>query len=86
MEEDGQLREENRRLKGAVEELSILNEVAAAIGLLNNSEEVVRKILSRALGALNAEQGVVTLLKEFSWFTTKGTVRNLRGTTNGFCP
>ncbi len=64
MEEDGQLREENQRLKRAVEELSILNELAASIGGLSSSEEVVRKILSRALRALNAEQGVVTLVAE----------------------
>lgn len=64
MEEEGQLREENRRLKRAVEELSILNELASAIGGQNSSEEVIRKILSRALRALNAEQGVVTLVAE----------------------
>ena len=64
MEENAQLHEENQRLKRAVEERSILNELASAIGGLNNSEEVVRKILSRALRALNAEQGVVTLIAE----------------------
>ncbi len=64
MEENDRLREENKRLKRAVDELSILNELASAIGGLNNSEEIIRKILNRALRALNAEQGVVTLVAE----------------------
>ena len=58
------LEEENQRLKRAVDELSILNELATAIGALNNSEEVIRKIISRSLRAVNAEQGVITLVEE----------------------
>ncbi len=44
--------------------MSILNELATAIGALNNSEEVIRKIISRSLRAVNAEQGVITLVDE----------------------
>lgn len=58
------LEEENLRLRRAVEELSVLNELAAAIGALNNSEEVIRKIISRSLRAVGAEQGVITLVEE----------------------
>lgn len=58
------LEEENRRLRRAVEELSVLNELAAAIGALNSSEEVIRKIISRSLRAVGAEQGVITLIDE----------------------
>ncbi len=58
------LEEENQRLKRAIDELSILNELAMAIGALNNSEEVIRKIISRSLRAVNAEQGVITLVEE----------------------
>ena len=58
------LEEDNERLKRAVDELSILNELATAIGALNNSEEVIRKIISRSLRAVNAEQGVITLVDE----------------------
>ena len=42
------LEEENERLRRAVDELSILNELAIAIGAINNSEEVIRKIISRS--------------------------------------
>jgi serine phosphatase RsbU (regulator of sigma subunit) len=58
------LEEENQRLKRAVDELSVLNELATAIGALNNSEEVIRKIISRSLRAVSAEQGVITLVDE----------------------
>jgi len=58
------LEEENLRLKHAVDELSILNELATAIGGLNSSEDVIRKIISRSLRAVNAEQGVITVVDE----------------------
>lgn len=58
------LEEENLRLKRAVEELSVLNELAAAIGAVNNSDEVIRKIISRSLRAVGAEQGVITMVDE----------------------
>ncbi len=58
------LEEDNERLKRAVDELSILNELATAIGALNNSEEVIRKIINRSLRAVNAEQGVITVVDE----------------------
>ncbi|MFZ1081615.1 MAG: GAF domain-containing SpoIIE family protein phosphatase [Candidatus Kryptoniota bacterium] len=58
------LEEENQRLKRAVDELSVLNELATAIGALNNSEEVIRKIINRSLRAVSAEQGVITLVEE----------------------
>ncbi len=58
------LEEENERLRRAVDELSILNELATAIGALNNSEEVIRKIINRSLRAANAEQGLITLVDD----------------------
>ncbi len=64
MDITNQLREENERLKHAVDELSILNELATAIGGIYNSETVIRKIISRSLRAVDAEQGVVTMVNE----------------------
>lgn len=57
-----QLQEENATLRRAVEELSILNELARAIGGLADSGEVIRIIVRRSLRAVRAEQGVVTLV------------------------
>lgn len=64
MDITNQLREENESLKHAVDELSILNELATAIGGIYNSETVIRKIISRSLRAVDAEQGVVTIVDE----------------------
>jgi sigma-B regulation protein RsbU (phosphoserine phosphatase) len=58
------LREENQRLKRAVEELSVLNDLSRAIGASLNSEEIMNTIVRRSLRAVNAEQGVITLVDE----------------------
>jgi len=56
------LQDENQRLKRAVEELSILNDLARAIGASLNSDEIMRTIIHRSLRAIGAEQGVITLV------------------------
>lgn len=58
----GALRRENTQLRRAVQELSTLNDLSRAIGASLQSEEVMQTIISRSLKAVNAEQGVVTLL------------------------
>jgi sigma-B regulation protein RsbU (phosphoserine phosphatase) len=45
-----------------VEELSVLNDLARAIGASLNSQEIMRTIVHRSLRAINAEQGVITLV------------------------
>lgn len=58
------LQEENQRLKRAVDELSILNDLARAIGASLNTQEIIQTIVRRSLRAMNAEQGVITLVDE----------------------
>jgi serine phosphatase RsbU (regulator of sigma subunit) len=58
-----QLQEENRRLRHVVEELSVLNDLARSIGASVNSQEIMRTIVHRSLKAINAEQGVITLVE-----------------------
>ncbi|MBL7960816.1 GAF domain-containing protein [bacterium] len=58
------LEEENRRLLRAVEELSILNDLARLIGGSMNSQEIMQTIIHRSLRAVHAEQGVITLVDE----------------------
>jgi sigma-B regulation protein RsbU (phosphoserine phosphatase) len=58
------LKEENRKLKRAVEELSILNEIASAISSTMEVEEITRLILSKCIEKIDVEQGTITLLKE----------------------
>lgn len=56
------LLEENRRLKHAVEELSILNDLARAIGASLDPQEIIGTIVRKSLRAVNAEQGVIHLV------------------------
>jgi sigma-B regulation protein RsbU (phosphoserine phosphatase) len=58
------LKEENIRLRRAVEELSLLNEISFAIGSAMNVEEITRLIISKCIHRMGVEQGAVTLLKE----------------------
>ena len=58
------LERENERLRRAVNELSILNELATAIGVARDFDEVIHTIVQRSLRAVGAEQGVVTLVNE----------------------
>jgi sigma-B regulation protein RsbU (phosphoserine phosphatase) len=71
------LQEENARLRRAVEELSILNDLARAIGASLNTQEIIQTIIRRSLKALNAEQGVITLVEEQSSLGMRTLVRTM---------
>ncbi len=72
-----QLEEENGRLRRAVEELTILNDLARAIGASLNSKEIINTIIRRSLRALNAEQGVITMVHEQAGEPTKTLIRTM---------
>ena len=55
------LEEENKRLRRIVEELSILNDLAVAIGTAADPQEMVHKLVDRLMRAVAAEQATVTL-------------------------
>ncbi len=59
-----QLLEENNRLRAAVEELSILNDIATAISSTQSLEKVVELIVHKCVKHLRVEQGAVMLLNE----------------------
>ena len=75
------LREENQRLKRAVEELSILNDLARAIGASLDPQEIMNTIIRRSLRAINAEQGVITLVDQQSNDPMKTLVRAMVSST-----
>jgi len=75
------LLDENRRLKRAVEELSVLNDLAAAIGGSLDSREIIKTIIHRSLKALHAEQGVITLLDVTADSGLKTLVRTVDGSS-----
>ena len=56
--------EENNRLRAAVEELSILNDIATAISSTQSLEKIVDLIVHKCVKYLRVEQGAVMLLNE----------------------
>ncbi len=58
------LSEENTRLRLAVEELSILNDIATAITSTQSLEQIVELIVQKCVKHLKVEQGAVMLLDE----------------------
>lgn len=58
------LAEENKRLRMAIEELSILNDIASAISSTQTLTEVVNLIIQKCVKHLKVEQGAVMLLDE----------------------
>jgi len=60
-----------------VEELTILNDLARAIGASHNSQEIMNTIIRRSLRAVNAEQGVITLVDEKASQPMKTLIRTM---------
>ena len=58
------LESENLRLRRAVEELSILNEVALAVSSTSGLDEIVNLIVQKCVKHLRVEQGAVLLLNK----------------------
>ena len=69
------LQEENQRLQRAVGELALLNDLAREIGASLNSEEIMQTIIRRSLRAVDAEQGVITLIDQHASTPMKTLVR-----------
>lgn len=56
------LSKENERLRSAVEELSILNDIAAAIGSTSSLDRIIELIVHKCIKHLKVEQATITLL------------------------
>ena len=56
------LKDENERLKAAIEELSILNDISTAINSTLSLEDIIELIVKKCIKHIGAEQGTVTLL------------------------
>ena len=59
-----QLKKENLRLRRAVDELAILNDLSLAISGSLDSEKIMRSIIGKSIRAMEAEQGDITLIAE----------------------
>src|SRR5512135_939553 len=60
------IEEEVHELRRAVEELSILNDLASRIGALGSSQEIIETIVRKSVRAIGVEQGVIRLLDRLS--------------------
>lgn len=75
------LRSEVSHLRRAVDELSILNELASAISASQDVTEVIQTITRRSLTAVRAEQGVITLVGTEASDPTRTLVRTMSGSS-----
>jgi sigma-B regulation protein RsbU (phosphoserine phosphatase) len=57
------LERENVRLKAALQELSILNDIATAINSSTGLDKLIERIVHKSIKHLGAEQGTITLLE-----------------------
>jgi len=69
------LRDENKRLTRALEELAMLNELAREIGASRNADAIMDRIIRRSLKSVLAEQAVITLVGKESPEPMKTLVR-----------
>ncbi|MFT4603600.1 MAG: sigma-B regulation protein RsbU (phosphoserine phosphatase) [Rhodothermales bacterium] len=75
------LRKEVSHLRRAVDELSILNELAAAISASQDVTDVIQTITKRSLSAVRAEQGVITMVGIDASDPTRTLIRTMTGST-----
>ena len=71
------LQEENCRLRRAVVELTILNEISAAINVASGLEEIIKLIVHKCVQHLGAEQGTIWLLDEAHGVATLKTLERV---------
>lgn len=71
------LTEKNERLRSAVDELSMLNDLSFAIGGSVDSEEIMHTIIKRSIRSIGAEQGDITLVDESDEDPGKTLVRSM---------
>jgi sigma-B regulation protein RsbU (phosphoserine phosphatase) len=76
--ENDRLQRETRRLKRAVDELSILNEVAAAIASTSSLESIVDLLVAKCVKYLGVEQGATQLFEPSKEAPTKTVVRQFQ--------
>lgn len=76
--------EEIKNLRLAVEELSLLNEIAVAIGSLDDVSAITDLIVSKCIKKLKAEQGCVLLLSKDETSPFKTYVRKIERPTTQF--
>ncbi|MBN2072286.1 MAG: SpoIIE family protein phosphatase [Candidatus Krumholzibacteriota bacterium] len=80
------LEKENFRLKAAVEELSILNEISTAINSTMSLDQIIRLVVQKCVKHLVSEQGTVTLLSKNTEENAFHTIERQADRTHDFLP
>jgi sigma-B regulation protein RsbU (phosphoserine phosphatase) len=80
--EDDRLSKENLRLKSAVEELSILNDIATAIASTQSLNQITNLIVKKCVKHLKAEQGSIQLVDEKDFVNPFHTMIRVRDSQN----
>lgn len=82
MDQLTQLQEENQRLRKAIDELSILNDLARVISSTMSLDAVIENVVKRSVRAVMGQQGMITLVDEVSPMEMKTLIRALDSTTD----
>ncbi len=82
MDQLTQLQEENQRLRKAVDELSILNELARVISSTMNLDGVIESVVKRSVRAIHGQQGMITLVDEQTPTEMKTLIRAQNSTSD----
>lgn len=76
------LNEENVRLRRAVDELAILNNLALSIGGSLDSEKIMKSIIGKSIRSIEAEQGDITLVATDEFNPSHTLVRSMISSNN----
>jgi sigma-B regulation protein RsbU (phosphoserine phosphatase) len=77
------LEEENRRLRRAVTELTVLNELAAAIDSTMSTDQIMNLIVQKAIKAIQVEQGAIMMITEKASSPMKTLIRGMDAASEG---
>jgi len=77
------MEEENRRLRRAVTELTILNELAAAIDSTMSTDQIMNLIVQKAIKAIDVEQGAIMMITEKASSPMKTLIRGMDASSEG---
>jgi phosphoserine phosphatase RsbU/P len=84
--EEEQLSRENLRLKSAVEELSILNDIATAIASTQSINQITNLIVKKCVKHLKSEQGSIQLVDEKDFINPFHTMIRVKDSQRGMQP
>lgn len=82
-EKSDPLEEENQRLRRAVAELTILNELAAAIDSTMTTDQIMNLIVQEAIKAIGVEQGAIMMITEKAASPMKTLIRGMDASSEG---